>query len=57
MGTLRPTPKALGEIRMMGQNWLRLYSFAFTIFKVLSTSAASNPNAFITLGSDLLSMY
>lgn len=41
IGKRRPTPKALLLTRMMGQNWLRLYSFMFTSRKVLFTSAGS----------------
>ncbi len=33
------------DTRMMGQNWFRLYSLVFTIFRVRATSAASEPLA------------
>jgi hypothetical protein len=48
IGTRLPTPNALEEIRMMGQNWLRLYSFTFTIFSILSTKVGSKPIDFIS---------
>ena len=35
--------KAFGDTLIMGQNWLRLYSFTFTRRRTLSTSAGSNP--------------
>lgn len=38
MGKRLPTPKALQLTLMIGQNWLRLYSFVFTSFKILETS-------------------
>jgi len=57
MGTRLPTPNALGDMRMMGQNWLRLYSLVFTSFSTLSTNTASNPCAFISAGPSLFSMY
>src|ERR1035437_355428 len=57
IGTLLPTPNAFGEIRIMGQNWLRLYSLMFTSFKTLSTRAGSKSCAFIWSGPCVLSMY
>ncbi len=57
IGTLLPTPNAFSDMRMIGQNWLRLYSFLFTSFNVRSTNAASKPNALISFGPNLRSIY
>ena len=57
IGILLPTPKAFELTRMTGQNWLRLYSFIFTSFNILFTSAASIPIPIISFGPCLFSIY
>ena len=37
-------------MRMIGQNWFRLYSFVFTSFNTLATNAGSKPFAMISFG-------
>jgi hypothetical protein len=57
IGTLLPTPNALLLTRMIGQNWFRLYSLAFTSLSTFLTNESSMPNAMISFGPCLRSMY